>query len=152
KVLLSPANGEATIGEELVYRIAVPGQARNSPMYDVQVTDVLSANLEYVSATVSVGGVANGAGVVNSSTASQLDITIDQVPTGQQAFVDVRVRVRNVPGAQQGVDVSNTASFTYAESDGGPREAALATNAVAFNIVEPSVTIAKVADRNTAAA
>ncbi|WP_457095297.1 isopeptide-forming domain-containing fimbrial protein [Lysobacter sp. P5_B9] len=151
KVLLSPANGEATIGEELVYRIAVPGQARNSPMYDVQVTDVLSADLEYVSATVSVGGVVNGAGVVNSSTASQLDVAIDQIPTGQQAFVDVRVRVRNVLGAQEGVDVSNTASVTYAESDAGPRESALTTNSVVFNIVEPTVRIAKVADRAIAA-
>jgi uncharacterized repeat protein (TIGR01451 family)/fimbrial isopeptide formation D2 family protein len=105
KALVSPTNGEATIGEELVYRIAVPGQPRNSPMYDVQVTDVLSANLEYVSATATVGGVVNGPGVINSSTASQVDIAIDQVPAGQQAFVDVRVRVRNVPGAQQGVDV-----------------------------------------------
>lgn len=152
KALLSPTSGEATIGEELVYRIAVPGQPRNSPMYDVQVTDVLSANLEYVSATVTVGGVVNGPDVVNSSTASQVDIAIDQVPTGQQAFVDVRVRVRNVLGAQQGVDVGNTASFTYSESDGGAREPVLATNQVFFNIVEPTLTIAKVANRATAAA
>ena len=151
KTLLSPTTGEATIGEELVYRIAVPGQARNSPMYDAQVTDVLSADLEYVSATVNVGGVVNGAGVVNSSTASQLDIAIDQVAAGQQAFVDVRVRVRNVLSAQQGVDVSNTASFSYAESDGGLREPELTTNAVVFNIIEPTVKIAKVADRATAA-
>ncbi|MBF6023999.1 isopeptide-forming domain-containing fimbrial protein [Lysobacter niastensis] len=152
KALISPATGEATIGEELVYRIAVPGQPRSSPMHDVQVTDVLNANLEYVSATVTVGGVVNGPGVVNSSTASQLDVAIDQVPTGQQAFVDVRVRVRNVLGAQQGVDVGNTASFTYSETDGGAREPALTTNQVFFNIVEPTVTIAKVADRATAAA
>ena len=60
KTLVSPSIAEATIGEELVYRIAVPGEPRNSPMYDVQVTDVLNANLEYVSATVSgVGGVTN---------------------------------------------------------------------------------------------
>ena len=152
KTLVSPANGEATIGEELVYRIAVPGVARNSPMYDVQVTDALNANLEYVSATVTVGGVVNGAGVVNSSTASQVNIAINQVLAGQQAFVDVRVRVRNVLSAQQGLDVSNTASFTYAETAGGAREPALTTNAVVFNIVEPTVTIAKVADRATAAA
>ncbi|MDR7134989.1 putative repeat protein (TIGR01451 family)/fimbrial isopeptide formation D2 family protein [Lysobacter niastensis] len=152
KVLVSPTNGEATIGEELVYRIAVPGQPRSSPMYDVQVTDALSANLEYVSATATVGGVVNGPGVVNSSTASQVAIAIDQVPAGLQAFVDVRVRVRNVLGAQQGVDVGNTASFTYSESDGGAREPALATNQVFFNIVEPTVTIAKAANRTTAAA
>jgi len=151
KALLSPTSGEATIGEELVYRIAVPGQPRNSPMYDVQVTDVLSANLEYVSATVSVGGVVNGAGVVNSSTASQVAIAIDQIQAGQQAFVDVRVRVRNVLSAQQGVDVSNTATVSYAEADGGVREPDVATNAVVFNIIEPTVKIAKIADRVTAA-
>ncbi len=152
KALVSPTNGEATIGQELVYRIAVPGQPRNSPMFDVQVTDALNANLEHVSATVTVGGVVNGPGVVNSSTASQVNITIDQVLAGQQAFVDVRVRVRNVLSAQQGVDVGNTASFTYSESDGGAREPALATNPVFFNIVEPTVTIAKGANRTTAVA
>lgn len=151
KSLLSPTSREATIGEQLVYRIAVPGQPRNSPMYDVQVTDVLDANLEYVSATVAVGGVVNGAGVSNTSTASQLAIAIDRIPTGQQAFVDVRVRVRNVLSAQQGVDVSNTATVSYAETDGGVREPDVSTNSVVFNIVEPTVKIAKVANRVTAA-
>lgn len=151
KALLSPAGGEATIGQELVYRIAVPGQPRNAPMYDVQVIDALDANLEYVSATVTVGGVVN-AGVANSSTASQVAITIDQIAAGQQAFVDVRVRVRNVTSAQQGVDVANTASVTWAESSGGMRETGQATNPVLFNIVEPTLTIAKTADRATAVA
>jgi uncharacterized repeat protein (TIGR01451 family)/fimbrial isopeptide formation D2 family protein len=152
KALLAPANGEATIGQELVYRIAVPGQPRNAPMYDVQVVDGLDANLEYVAATVTVGGVVNGAGVADTSTAAQVSIAIDRIPAGTQAFVDVRVRVRNVLGAQQGVDVDNTAAVTWAETDGGAREPAQVTNPVAFNIVEPTLTIAKSADRATAAA
>ena len=152
KALLSPTNGEATIGQELVYRIAVPGQPRNAPMYDVQVTDVLNANLQYVGATVTIGGVVNGAGVVNTSTASQVSVAIDRIAAGQQAFVDVRVRVRNVMSAQQGVDVDNTASVTWAEADGGTREPGQVTNPVAFNIVEPTLTIAKTADRATAVA
>lgn len=152
KALLSPANGEATIGQELVYRIAVPGQPRNAPMYDVQVVDALAADLEYVAATVNVGGVVNGAGVADTSTAAQVAIAIDRIPAGTQAFVDVRVRVRNVPGAQQGVDVDNTASVSWAEAAGGVREAGQVTNPVAFNIVEPTLAIAKTADRVTAAA
>ena len=152
KVLMSPTNGEATVGQELVYRIAVPGQPRNAPMYDVQVLDALNANLEYVSATVTVGGVVNGAGVVNTSTASQVAIAIDQITAGQQAFIDVRVRVRNVMSAQQGVDVDNTASVTWAESDGGLREPGQVTNPVVFNIIEPTLTVAKIADRAVAVA
>jgi uncharacterized repeat protein (TIGR01451 family)/fimbrial isopeptide formation D2 family protein len=152
KSLLSPTNGEATIGEELVYRLSVPGQPRNAPMYDVQVVDVLDANLEYVGASVTVGGVVNGSGVANNSIASQAALTIDQIAAGQQAFVDVRVRVRNTVSAQQGVDVSNTASVSWAEVAGGSREPAQVTNPVAFNIVEPTLTIAKAADRATAVA
>lgn len=152
KTLLSPTNGEATIGQQLVYRIAVPGQPRNSAMYDVQVTDVLNANLQYLGATVNVGGVVNGSGVVNSSTASQVSIAIDRIPAGTQAFVDVRVRVRNVMSAQQGIDVGNRASVTYAEADGGAREPTLTTNQVFFNMVEPTLAIAKTANRAIASA
>jgi uncharacterized repeat protein (TIGR01451 family)/fimbrial isopeptide formation D2 family protein len=152
KALISPASGVATIGEELVYRITVPGAPRNAPMYDVQVTDALNANLEYVSATVTVGGVVNGPGVVNSSTGSQLNIAIGQIGAGQQALIDVRVRVRNVLTAQQGLAVSNTASFTYSDTSGGTPEPALTTNAVMFRIVEPTTTIAKTANRATAVA
>jgi uncharacterized repeat protein (TIGR01451 family)/fimbrial isopeptide formation D2 family protein len=152
KALISPASGVATIGEELVYRITVPGAPRNAPMYDVQVVDALDANLEYVGATVTVGGVVNGPGVVNSSTGSQLNVAIAQIGAGQQALIDVRVRVRNVLTAQQGLVVSNVASFTYSETSGGTTEPALTTNAVSFRIVEPTTTIAKAANRTSAVA
>jgi uncharacterized repeat protein (TIGR01451 family)/fimbrial isopeptide formation D2 family protein len=147
KTLVSPSTAEATIGEEIVYRIAVPGAPRNTSMYDVQVTDVLNPNLEYVSATIT-----GGSGVTNTSTGSQMSIAIAEIAAGQQALVELHVRVRNVLTAQQGVNVSNTASFTYSETDGGAAEPALTTNAVTFSIVEPHTTINKAANRTTAVA
>jgi uncharacterized repeat protein (TIGR01451 family)/fimbrial isopeptide formation D2 family protein len=147
KTLVSPSVAEATIGDEIVYRIAVPGAPRNSSMYDVQITDVLDPNLEYVSATVT-----GGSGVTNTSTGSQMTIAIPEITAGQQALVELRVRVRNVLTAQQGVDVSNTASFTYSETDGGAAEPALTSNAVVLNIVEPHTTIAKTANQTTVVA
>ncbi len=147
KTLVSPSVAEATMGDEIVYRIAVPGAPRNSSLYDVQITDVLDPNLEYVSATVT-----GGSGVTNTSTGSQMSIAIPEITAGQQALIELRVRVRNVLTAQQGVDVSNTASFTYSETDGGAAEPALVSNGVMLNIVEPHTTIAKTANQTTVVA
>ena len=41
---------EATIGDEVVYQITVPGVATGTILYDVTITDVLHASLVYVSA------------------------------------------------------------------------------------------------------
>ncbi|WP_460731826.1 isopeptide-forming domain-containing fimbrial protein [Lysobacter tyrosinilyticus] len=147
KILLSPTNGEATIGQDVVYRITLPGAVRNTPMHDVRLTDVLDANLEYLGATIT-----GGTGVSNNSTANQLDIAIDQIPPDTQVVVELHARVRNIFGAQQGMDVANTARFTYSETDGGKQEDPLDTNTVKFHLVEPGLSIAKSASAATASA
>ena len=138
KALVSPVPtaAEATIGQEVVYQIVVPGTPSIGALHDVQVTDVLDAKLEYVGATVT-GGVV---GLTNTSTATQMNIRIDQIPAGQQAVIELRARVRNVGTAQQGVDINNTASYTYAYAQGGvPQPALSSAEVVTVNIVEPHI-------------
>jgi uncharacterized repeat protein (TIGR01451 family)/fimbrial isopeptide formation D2 family protein len=144
--VLSPATPETTIGQEVVYQITVPGTLSTSAMYDVVITDPLDPNLEYVNATVA-GSVV---GVSNNSTATEMNIAITEIPAGQQAVIDLRARVRNVLGAQQGVAINNTASYIYANSPGGTTQPELTSGTVTFNIVEPNIpTITKSADLTT---
>ncbi|MDH5369441.1 MAG: isopeptide-forming domain-containing fimbrial protein, partial [Gammaproteobacteria bacterium] len=111
---------EATIGDQVVYEITVPGTVSTSALHDVQITDALDANLEFISATVT--GVA---GVTDTSTATQMNIAITEIPAGQQAVIELRARVANVLTAQQGVAINNTTSYTYAFSAGGTTQPAL---------------------------
>ena len=143
KALISPApaNPEATIGEEVVYRITVPGTLSSSTLYDIQITDTLDANLEFVSATVT-----GGIGVTNNSTItpSVMDILVAEIPAGQQVVIDLRARIRNILTAQQGVAINNTASYTYAYAPAGtPLPALTSSDIVTVNIIEPQISIGK---------
>jgi large repetitive protein len=150
KTLLSPATPEATIGEEVTYRITVPGTVGTRPLYDVVITDALDPNLEYISATVT--GV-DDTSVNNTSTSTQMSIAISEIPEGRQAVIELRARVRNEMGAQQGVAVNNTAFYTYANSPGGATQPALSSGTLTVNIVEPHIeTITKSANPTTATA
>ena len=138
KVLTSPVSAQATIGQEVVYTITVPSAPSSSTLYNVTVTDPLDANLQYVSATVT--GVASS---TNTSTPTQMNIAIPQIPAGQHATIELHALVRNVQSAQQGVQVGNTVSYTYATSVGGALLPARTSPAANFTVVEPTVTVAK---------
>ncbi len=57
KTLVSPVSpAEATIGQEVVYRIAVPSTAVSAALDNVVVSDTLHGALEYVSATATLNG------------------------------------------------------------------------------------------------
>jgi len=148
KALVSPVTPEATIGQEVVYEIRVPETVSTRPLYDVVVTDTLDQNLEYLGFTQ-----AGGPTVTDNSVAPNLSFRIVQIPAGQQAVVQVRARVRNVLGAQQGVAINNTASYTYANSSGGASQPALTSGTVTLHIVEPNISnITKSANPTTPAA
>jgi large repetitive protein len=125
-----------TIGEELTYLITVPGSPETRPLYDVKVSDPLDPNLEYIDATVT--GV-DPASVVNNSTSDALSITIGEIPTGQQAVISVRTRVRNIESARQGVIIENTASYSYTNVPGGMVYPPLSSEPVAVTIFEPYI-------------
>ncbi len=148
KTLSSPASNEATIGEVVVYRIAVPGTPTNAAIYNVVITDTLNAALEYVSASdVS----SNGFALTDTSVApSQVNLTIAQIPAGQQAIIELHARVANNTSANAGVSFANSASYTYATSLGGaPINGGSDATDTLLTIVEPSVAVTKSVTPNT---
>ena len=147
KALVSPATPEATIGQEVVYEIKVPGAASTRTLYDVVITDTLDDNLQYLGFTQT-----SVPAVTDNSVAQGLSFRVDQIPAGQQAVFQVRARVRNVLGAQQGVTINNTAFYTYSNTSGGSRQPAQASGIVTLHVVEPQLTITKSATPTTPAA
>jgi uncharacterized repeat protein (TIGR01451 family)/fimbrial isopeptide formation D2 family protein len=142
KAMLSPASGEATVGEEILYRIAVPSVAANAALYDVVISDTLHPSLEYISATEVSG---TGLVMVNSTVApGNVSLSFAQIPAGQQAVIELRARVANNTDADAGTSFSNTASYTYAITAGGAAIAGgTATTPTSLTIVEPQLAINK---------
>ncbi|UCB54823.1 MAG: DUF11 domain-containing protein [Thiotrichales bacterium] len=142
KAMLTPASGEITVGEEVVYRIAVPSLAANAALYDVVITDALHPSLEYLSATE-----ISGTGLVmvdNTVAPGNVSLSFAQIPAGQQAVIELRARVANNASANAGTSFTNTAGYTYAISAGGAViVGGTATTANSLTIVEPLVSINK---------
>ena len=141
KVLLSSigsVSGEVTIGDELVYRITVPGTPVGGTLFDVKITDTLDPSLVFVSVTHGVSS------IPNSGTPSNVILNVGNV--SGQAIVDLRVRVENNTAANAGGLIDNTASYTYALASGGvPINGGSASTALADRqkIVEPLVALVK---------
>lgn len=143
KVMTSPASGEATIGEQVVYEITVPGTATNAALYNVVVTDTLHPSLAYVSATATLGG--NPLALTDNTTGNNVSLTIAQIPAGQQAVILLTARVANNAEANAGVSFTNTASYTYAANSGDPSTlpGGNATTPSPLTLVEPLLAINK---------
>jgi len=141
KAVDTPAGTEVTIGDEVIYHISVPGNVPNAAIYDVVVTDTLDASLEYLSAE-DVSG--NSIPITDNTTGNNVNLTIAQIPAGQQAVIALHARVANNASANAGVSFSNTANYTYATSAGGATiNAGNGTTAGTLTIVEPQLGIAK---------
>lgn len=141
KTLLSSTGAvarEVTVGDELVYRITVPGTVVAGTLSDVRITDTLNPALEFVSA--SSGAVS----IPNSGTPGNVVLSLGAISS--QAVVDLRVRVANNAAAVAGTLVDNATSYSYALSAGGVPingGSASTTAAEQQKIVEPAVTLGK---------
>ena len=138
KTMESPA--EATIGDNLVYRITVPAVPMNRALDNVVVTDTLHGALEYVSATAVDG---DGAAVTltdNSLPPVNVNLGIANIPAGGQVIITLTARVANNDQANAGVSFTNTASYTYTNIPPG-----LDTSSTSgpLTIVEPLLAIVK---------
>ncbi len=133
---------EATIGDEVVYRITVPSVATGAILFDVTVTDILHDSLLYVSA-IDTG--ASGFTITDTVLAGNtVNLVIAQIPAGQQAIIELRARVANNVAANAGVNFNNTASYSYADASGGlVNNAGSDITVNSLNIVEPVVTVTK---------
>ena len=133
--------GTGNIGDEVVFTLSVPQVPVGGVLYDVRIQDSLPAGLALVG--FSDNSVALGATVVDGSAGDALDLAWDRIPAGAQAQILVTARVANVASNQAQVNLDNTASFTWASSDGGATETAIPSSAARVTVTEPSLTIDK---------
>jgi len=136
-LLKANTQATATIGEEFSYLITVPAAPHTSPLYDVRIVDDLAAaaaDLEFVAVRkVSAGGAWNA---VNTGTATTLVIEdpangID-IPIGEQAIIEITVRLSDTATNVAGLTFTNTAAYSY-------------------NLVDDDVTTARPGDPGTTA-
>ncbi|QKT04624.1 DUF11 domain-containing protein [Ectothiorhodospiraceae bacterium 2226] len=139
KVLTAPAGGEATIGELVEFTLTVPGEPVNGALNDVVVTDVLAPAFAYVNAVVSLNGTVLP---IDAATDGQaVSWLIPFIPSGQQAEIELTVRVANTADAEAG-PVTNYAAYTHVV-DGTTMTGGSSAPAI-LEIVEPRVDISKV--------
>lgn len=143
KVLNSPVT-EATIGEQVTYRITVPETPVASPLYDVRVLDDLSlagVDLSFISATALIDGLP--VAISNSGTSTNLVLenvsTGLDIPANGQLVVDVTVEVLNTLNNDAGDSFTNTASYTYNRANGNA--ALQSTGPAGGNDTAPAVTL-----------
>ncbi|MEJ2393109.1 MAG: isopeptide-forming domain-containing fimbrial protein [Gammaproteobacteria bacterium] len=138
KVMDTPTSGEATIGEDVVYKITVPGTPVSAELDNLVVNDTLPGALEYEGATATL----NGAPLAISTTQSGQDLSwnIATIPAGQQVEITLNTRLANNALANAGTSVTNTASYTYT---GIPANSVTDGSSQPLIIVEPSVSVAK---------
>lgn len=145
----NPVRVIATIGEEFTYRVTVPAAPEGVALYDIRVLDDLDlsgVDLEFVSVSRISGPAFTP---VNTGTSTDLIIEdttngID-VPAGQQAVIDITVRMRDTVTNLDTVTFANTASYTYnqinddsvTEQNGGGDTTANMT------VVEPDLQVSK---------
>jgi len=140
----------AAIGEVFSYRLTVPSVPHTAPLYDVRILDDLAAStadLEFVGVTR-----ISGSGTwtpVNTGVATQLVIEdpvngID-IPAGEQAVVEISVRLRDTSTNVADLQFTNSADFTYNlldDNDASVRPGGPGTTAP-MTIVEPALTLQK---------
>ncbi len=140
----------ATIGEEFSYRITIPSAPHTSPLYDVRILDDLTASaadLEFVSVTK-----ISGTGTwtpVNTGTATSLVIEdpvngID-ILAGEQAVIEITVRLLDISTNVAGLTFTNTAAYTYnlTDDDVVTARPGLPGTTGPMTIVEPELTLEK---------
>lgn len=141
KTLLLPVSAEATIGEVITYQVTIPSS--NAARYDVIVTDTLDPALEYIDVTEVSG---NNFAVDDSATVAPTDITIthDFIPAGQDMILNIRARVTNLSTTNAAYSFNNNVTYTHADTPGGAVIfAGSSTTPTPLLIVEPAVSVAK---------
>ncbi len=138
KSLLTPASGEATVGDEIVYQITVP--VHSGVRHDVTIADTLDSRLEYVSATVSGGFTLFD----NTIAPTNVNLVIDTIPGSQGATILLRARVVNSAGVNAGDLFTNTLQYSYADTPGGATiNGGAATTPAPLRIIEPLLALGK---------
>ena len=149
-LLKANTQATATIGEEFSYLITVPSVPHSAPLYDVRITDDLTASAADL-AFVGVSKVSGSATwtPVNTGTATNLIIEdpvngID-IPAGEQVVIEVTVRLLDTSTNVAGLSFTNTAAYTYNQLDDNDITVlpGLPGTTGPMTIVEPELTLEK---------
>jgi uncharacterized repeat protein (TIGR01451 family) len=149
-LLKETTQATATIGEAFSYLVTIPSTPHSAPLFDVRITDDLNASaadLEFVSVQ-RVSGPGNWT-PQNTGTATNLVIEdpangID-IPVGEQAVVEITVRLSDTTTNVAGLTFTNTAGYTYNQLDNNPATqlTGLPGTSGPMTIVEPELTLEK---------
>ena len=165
KTLIDPvAPYEVTIGDTVTYRIHIPSVGFDR--YDVTITDDMSDSLMLVDATdISINAALSDCDTAATPCAitplsvtgvgtDQISFEIDFIEDSTEIYLDVVVRVANNTTAQNTLPAfGNSASFTFASSDGGSAIiGATGATSNSVTIVEPQAAIASKTCINTSRA
>ncbi|MBT8107333.1 MAG: DUF11 domain-containing protein [Gammaproteobacteria bacterium] len=140
----------AAIGETFSYQVAVPSVAHTAPLYDVRIFDDLAASaadLEFVSVSkVSPGGTWTPQNT-GDATSLVIEDPVDgiDIPAGEQAIIEITVRLLDTATNVAGLEFTNTAYYTYNLVAGDPlteRPGDPGTSGP-MTIVEPELTLEK---------
>ena len=149
-LLKANTQATATIGEEFSYLVTIPAAAHTSPVYDVRVYDDLAASaadLQFVDVRKVSGG--GGWTPVNTGTADNLVIEdpvngID-IPIGEQAVIEITVRLPDTATNVAGLTFTNTAAYTHnlTDNDVATERPGDPGTTAPMTIVEPELTLEK---------
>ncbi len=144
KIMLTPNSGTASIGEQVVYQITVPGTPVLAALDNVIVTDSLHNALTYVDATATLDGVPLA---INTNQSGQnLSWSISSIPARQQAVITLTTRIDNNTFSNAGTVIANAASYTC---DNILDETTTEGSSAPLTIVEPTVSITKSVNPST---
>jgi uncharacterized repeat protein (TIGR01451 family)/fimbrial isopeptide formation D2 family protein len=140
----------ATIGETFSYQVTVPAVAHTAPIYDVRILDDLAASaadLEFVSVTKVSGSGAWTPQNTGDATSLVIEDPVNgiDIPAGEQAVVEITVRLLDTATNVAGLSFTNTASYTYNIIDGDvvtERPGDPGTSGP-MTVVEPELTLEK---------
>ncbi len=150
KIMTAPLSGEATIGEQVVYQIAVPGTVANAALFDVVLSDTLHASLVLESVDV-VDNNGSSLTFTDNTSGNNISLAIDQIIAGQQAVVTLTARVNNNASADANTSFTNTASYTFETVSGGTDDnpGGIGITPTSLLIVEPTIGINKIVANQT---
>lgn len=144
---------QATIGETVTYRIPVRVPAGTTLFGTPTVTDTVDSRLELLASPAPTVSQTGGTAVALTATVNTATNTLavafpgpyaNAAATDANFMVEFQVRVRDVPGNYRSQLRANTANFAWQPTPTAPTTSRSAT-ATNFQIVEPNLTVGKVA-------
>jgi uncharacterized repeat protein (TIGR01451 family)/fimbrial isopeptide formation D2 family protein len=150
--MLTKVNTQATvtIGETFTYEVTVPSVPHSAPIHDVRILDDLgasAADLEFVDVTRLSGSGNWNPQNTGSPTSLVIEDTVNgiDIPAGEQAVIEITVRLRDTATNVAGLTFTNTAAYTYnpLNDDDATRQPGGPDTTEAMTIVEPDLTMDK---------